>query len=66
MKKIISSSVAIMLVIGLLTACTNRDMGTVGGAAIGGVAGNALTGGSALGTVAGAVGGGIVGNQLAK
>lgn len=66
MKKIISSSIAIILAVGLLAACTNRDMGTVGGAAIGGVAGNALTGGSALGTVAGAVGGGIVGNQITK
>lgn len=66
MKKLISSSVVIILVVGLLTSCTNRDMGTVGGAAVGGIAGNALTGGSALGTVAGAVGGGIIGNQIAK
>jgi osmotically inducible lipoprotein OsmB len=66
MKKLISMNVAILLIVGSLTACTNRDMGTVGGAALGGVAGSALTGGSALGTVAGVVGGGIVGNQLAK
>ncbi len=66
MKKIISISATILLAVGLLTSCTNRDMGTVGGAAIGGIAGNALTGGSAVGTVAGAVGGGIVGNQLAR
>lgn len=66
MKKFISC-IAVILMTGLLmTACTNREMGTVGGAAIGGVAGNALTGGSALGTVAGAVGGGIVGNQMTK
>ncbi len=56
----------LVLISWLLVSCTNRQMGTVGGAAIGGVAGNALTGGSALGTVAGAVGGGIVGNQLTK
>jgi osmotically inducible lipoprotein OsmB len=66
MKKIIPLSLAMVIVISTLAACTNRDMGTVGGAAIGGVAGNVLTGGSALGTVAGAVGGGVVGNQLAK
>jgi osmotically inducible lipoprotein OsmB len=57
--------VAIMA-LSLLTACTNREMGTVGGAAVGGVVGNAVTGGSALGTVAGAVGGGVIGNQLTR
>jgi osmotically inducible lipoprotein OsmB len=66
MKKLISSTLAVILAVGLLAACTNRDMATVGGAAVGGVAGNALTGGSAVGTVAGAVGGGIIGNQLAR
>lgn len=66
MKKLIFCSAALILAASLLTSCTNRDMGTVGGAAIGGVAGSALTGGSALGTVAGAVGGGIVGNQVTR
>jgi osmotically inducible lipoprotein OsmB len=66
MKKIIGMSASIILMASLLISCTNREMGTVGGAAIGGVAGSALTGGSALGTVAGAVGGGIVGNQVTK
>jgi osmotically inducible lipoprotein OsmB len=66
MKKSIIFNLAILFVVGLLTACTNREMGTVGGAAIGGVAGNALTGGSALGTVAGAVGGGVIGNQVTR
>jgi osmotically inducible lipoprotein OsmB len=66
MKKLLSLSAAILLVIGLLASCTNRDMATVGGAAVGGVAGNALTGGSTAGTVVGAVGGGIIGNQMAR
>jgi osmotically inducible lipoprotein OsmB len=66
MKKIILLSASIVLMASLLTSCTNRDMATVGGAAVGGIAGNALTGGSALGTVAGAVGGGVIGNQLAR
>lgn len=66
MKKLISSSIAIMIFVSLLSACTNREMGTTGGAALGGVAGNVLTGGSALGTVAGAVGGGVIGNQVTK
>ena len=55
-----------LFLISALTACSNRDMGTVGGAAIGGVAGNALTGGSTAGTVVGAVGGGIIGNQMSR
>ena len=66
MKNIFSSSITIILAICILTACTNREMGTIGGAAAGGVAGNVLTGGSAVGTAVGAVGGGIVGNQLTK
>jgi osmotically inducible lipoprotein OsmB len=66
MKKIITSILATLLIMGSLTACTNRQMGTVGGAAIGGIAGSALTGGSAAGTVVGAVGGGIIGNQLSR
>ena len=66
MKKTISLISTLILVAGLTTACTNRQMGTVGGAALGGVAGSALTGGSAAGTVIGAVGGGFIGNQVSK
>jgi osmotically inducible lipoprotein OsmB len=43
-----------------LTGCT------LGGAAVGGVAGNKLTHGSTLGTVGGAVAGGVVGYELSK
>jgi osmotically inducible lipoprotein OsmB len=64
MKKIILSTCAVLLSVGLMTACTNKDMGTVGGAALGGVAGNVLTGGSAAGTVVGAVGGGLIGRAV--
>ena len=39
-------------------------MGTVGGAAVGGIVGNVVTGGSGLGTVAGAVGGGLIGHAV--
>jgi osmotically inducible lipoprotein OsmB len=66
MKKILISIFAIILVTGSLTACTNRQMGTVGGAAIGGIAGSALTGGSTAGTVVGAVGGGLIGNSMSR
>lgn len=55
-----------LLSVGLLTACTNQDLGTVGGGVVGGVAGNALTGGSGVGTAVGAVGGAFVGNRLAS
>lgn len=63
MKKL-TSLLAILLVAGSIAACTNKDMATVGGAALGGVAGNAVTGGSTAGTVAGAVGGGLVGRAV--
>ncbi|GLU34357.1 hypothetical protein Busp01_41990 [Trinickia caryophylli] len=44
----------------LLAGCT------LGGAAVGGYAGNKLTHGSTAGTVGGAVAGGIVGYELGK
>jgi len=66
MKKHILSTIALILALGLLTACTNREEGTVGGAAVGGVVGYGLTGGSAVGTAVGAVGGGLVGNAVAR
>lgn len=66
MKKLISTSIAVVLLMSSISACTNREMATVGGAALGGVAGSALTGGSAGGAVVGAVGGGLIGNQLAR
>lgn len=50
-----------------LAACSNmspRDKNTATGAAIGGVAGAVLTGGSTAGTVGGAAVGGVIGNQV--
>lgn len=64
MKKITLLFLSVVLAVSLLGACTNKDMGTVGGAALGGVAGNAITGGSTAGTVVGAVGGGLVGRAV--
>lgn len=49
-----------LAVLALLTGCT------LGGAAVGGYAGNKLTHGSTAGTVGGAVAGGIVGYELGK
>lgn len=66
MKKILISIMTVIVAASLLTACTNRQVGTVGGAAIGGVVGHAVTGGSAAGTVVGAVGGGLIGNTVTR
>lgn len=59
---------AVLLAIGL-SACSGmstQDRNTVIGAGVGGVAGSALTGGSAVGTVGGAAVGGVIGNQISK
>jgi osmotically inducible lipoprotein OsmB len=49
------------------TACSGmstRDRNTATGAAIGGVAGAVLTGGSTVGTVGGAAVGGVIGHEV--
>jgi osmotically inducible lipoprotein OsmB len=45
---------------------TSETVGTVGGAALGGVAGSAVSGGSTLGTVGGAAVGGIIGHEVGE
>lgn len=53
----------------LLSACagmTSTEKGTLGGAAIGGVVGNAISGGSAIGTIGGAAAGGIIGHEIGE
>lgn len=57
----------IMLLFVLLSGCagmTTRQQNAAAGAAIGGVAGAVLTGGSSLGTVGGAAIGGIIGHGV--
>lgn len=66
MRKISISLLAILFSSSLLAACSQQEVGTVGGAVAGGYAGSALTGGSTAGTIAGAVGGGYIGNQLTR
>lgn len=64
--RLIISSGTVLLVLSL-AACsgmTQRDQNTAAGAAIGGVAGSVLSGGSAIGTVGGAAVGGVIGNQV--
>lgn len=45
---------------------TTQQRNTAAGAAIGGVAGSVLTGGSAAGTVGGAAVGGVIGHETSK
>ena len=48
------------------SSMTSTEKGTIAGAAVGGVAGSALTGGSALGTIGGAAAGGIIGHEVGE
>jgi osmotically inducible lipoprotein OsmB len=52
------------VVLGACSGMSQRDSNTATGAAVGGVAGAILTGGSTAGTVGGAAVGGIIGNQV--
>lgn len=59
--------IASMLLISFLSGCagmSNRQKNAATGAAIGGVAGAVLTGGSSLGTVGGAAIGGVIGHGV--
>lgn len=47
------------------TSPTNAQIGTATGAVLGGVAGNAVVGGT-LGTVGGAAAGALIGNEVGK
>jgi osmotically inducible lipoprotein OsmB len=53
-----------------LAACgsnpTREQIGTVGGAVVGGAAGHAVTGGSTIGTVGGAAAGAIIGKEVGE
>jgi osmotically inducible lipoprotein OsmB len=62
----IMSTLILALVLSGCTSSQRRDAGIAGGAVVGGLAGHALTGGSAAGTVVGAAVGGVAGNELSK
>jgi osmotically inducible lipoprotein OsmB len=59
--------VAVTLALGL-AACGGRGetVGTVGGAALGGAVGSAVSGGSTIGTLGGAAAGGYIGNKAGE
>ena len=66
--KHVARAATLLAVVGL-TACggmTTSQRDTAIGAAVGGVAGSALTGGSAIGTIGGAAAGGLIGNEVGK
>lgn len=64
------STIAALLVCASLAACghnpSREDIGTVGGAVVGGAVGHAITGGGGLGTVGGAAAGAIIGKEIGE
>jgi osmotically inducible lipoprotein OsmB len=70
--RFVSRACAVALVAVAATGCSSwdgmshRQRSTVGGAAIGGVAGAVITNGGVLGTVGGAAIGGVIGDQVGK
>jgi osmotically inducible lipoprotein OsmB len=56
----------VALSLGACSDMTHQERGTVAGAAIGGVAGNVVTGGSTAGTLGGAAVGGVVGHEVTR
>jgi len=61
-----AAAVALLLGVGGCSGMSTRDRDTAIGAGVGGVAGYALTDGSAVGTIGGAAVGGLIGNQIGK
>lgn len=59
-------TIAATLMLAGCSTMTPREKDTAIGAAVGGAAGNVLTGGSAAGTIGGAAVGGIVGHEISK
>ncbi len=68
MKKILLALASIILAFSLITGCATtegrKNVGMAVGGVAGGLAGNALTGGSTAGTIVGAVGGGFIGRAV--
>jgi osmotically inducible lipoprotein OsmB len=60
------SVIVTALMLGGCSGMTPQQNDTAVGAAVGGVAGSVLTGGSAAGTIGGAAVGGIVGHETSK
>ncbi len=67
-RKTLGRTVAVIAIVGLsgCAGMTSTQRDTAIGAAVGGVAGSALTGGSAIGTIGGAAAGGLIGHEVGK
>lgn len=61
-----TSLIAAVLSLSACAGMSQQDKNTAVGAAVGGVAGSVLTGGSPVGAVGGAAVGGVIGNQVSK
>jgi osmotically inducible lipoprotein OsmB len=59
------AAASLMALTGCASNPTNAQIGTATGAVLGGVAGNAVFGGT-LGTVGGAAAGAVIGNEVGK
>lgn len=66
MKTFFPSLLAIALVAGMTTGCSQKDKGTVIGAGIGAASGYAISGGKAGGAAIGGVAGGLIGRSVAN
>ncbi|HET9469497.1 MAG TPA: glycine zipper 2TM domain-containing protein [Usitatibacter sp.] len=62
----VSAGALVALSLGACSDMTRQERGTIAGAAIGGVAGNVVTGGSTAGTLGGAAVGGVVGHEVTR
>lgn len=59
-------ALATLIILGGCAGMTAQEKGTATGAVIGGVAGNAVSGGGVLGTAAGAAAGGVIGHEVTE
>lgn len=66
-KQLLTLAVVAASTLGI-AGCASRaeTVGTVGGAAVGGALGSAVTGGSTVGTLGGAAAGGYIGNKAGE
>lgn len=60
------AAAAVALALGACADMTHQEKSALAGAAIGGVAGNVVTGGSTAGTLGGAAVGGVVGHEVSR
>jgi len=69
MKKLLFTLFGALFALNLAACGSNpskEQIGTVGGAVLGGAAGHAITGGGAIGTVGGAAAGAIIGKEVGE